>query len=155
MVDDKSLAEQLLNVLKNGENSDRIDASFTLSELKICEVADLLPYLKDANYKIRQYTARALGELGDPEAIPQLLELLHDPNWQVRGYAVLALKSLGNYSTLDQVVQAVQDENHEFVILCVLDWIKEMEDPSEIQKEFIREIARNPINSKYLYGRAG
>lgn len=154
MVDDKLLAEQLLALLKEGEDSERIDACFTLAELRICQATELIPYLQDVNYRIRQYTARALGELGDPKAIAPLLQVLDDPHWQVRGYAVIALRKLSNCSILDQVVQAVQGESHEFVILCVLDWISQLEHPSKRQRQFARAIAENPIYSEYLRGRA-
>ena len=56
----------------------------------------LLRLVKDSDYDVRRSAANALGNLGLPEAIPDLLDVAaQDSNDGVRAYAALALAKLG------------------------------------------------------------
>ncbi len=65
----------------------------------------LLRLVKDSDYDVRRSAANALGNLGLPEAIPDLVDVAgQDSNDGVRAYAALALAKLGE--SLDAVTAA-------------------------------------------------
>ena len=72
-------------------------AAITLGNLKAKEaVASLITHLKDSEeyHMVSAEAARALGKIGDTNALPHLLDALDDDRTGVRRYAALALRSL-------------------------------------------------------------
>jgi HEAT repeat protein len=54
-------------------------------------LTSLVEALRDPNHLVRWETAKALGEIGDPEAAPSLVEALEDEEFEVRWRAAEAL----------------------------------------------------------------
>jgi epoxyqueuosine reductase len=60
--------------------------------------------------------AVALGNAGDPDAVPALIEALSDPEALVRGHAAWALGQIGGQQALQALENALISENDEAVI---------------------------------------
>ena len=60
------------------------------------QVNEYIACLKDADPDIRRRAANALGELGDPAAVPALIDALSDKSDFVRRKATLSLKKIGS-----------------------------------------------------------
>jgi len=71
-------------------------------------VEPLIRVLNDRDDSIRRRTARVLGEMRDPRAVPALMDLLHDDFYSVRREAAAALVSIGA-PAVEPVVSALGD----------------------------------------------
>jgi HEAT repeat protein len=60
---------------------------------------------------VRSAACRALGEIGDPQAIPHLIQALRDDYSDVRSAACWALGRIGDPQAIPHLIQALQDEN--------------------------------------------
>ena len=61
-------------------------------------VPALIKALKDKDFRVCGYAARALGEIGDRSAVPALISALGDKKDQVRTKAANALKEITGQS---------------------------------------------------------
>ncbi|QLQ33180.1 MAG: HEAT repeat domain-containing protein [Candidatus Thiothrix singaporensis] len=77
----------------------------------------LTHYLSDKNTNVRQYAAFALGQIGDPSAIPALANALKDKdeNESMRSSAASALGNIGDTSASTALANALnnKDENED------------------------------------------
>lgn len=71
------------------------------------DVQEHMAALMDDDWGIREEAAVALGELGDPRAVPPLVAALKDPDRAVRAAAIRALEAIGTPSvpTLGQCLR--------------------------------------------------
>jgi HEAT repeat protein len=83
----------------------RRTASEALVEIVGPAVTVLIASLRGTNAYARREAARALGEIGDPDAIQPLAALLGDPEYLVRWTALNALKSVGIPEALGAIRQ--------------------------------------------------
>jgi HEAT repeat protein len=63
----------------------------------------------DSDPVVRRYCARALGQLGDPDALKPLFRLLSDDNWFVRAEATSALGKIGDARAIGWIAQLLAD----------------------------------------------
>lgn len=70
----------------------------------------LLSLLHDSQWRIRQNTAWALGEIGDSAAVPALVEALHDSDSAVSAAAATALGYIGDTAAIEPLIAGL---NHE------------------------------------------
>ena len=68
--------------------------SHGLNLKEIDSIEPIILLLKDSDDKIRISAARALGEIGNKEAINFLIEVLGDDNWDVRKEIEIALNRI-------------------------------------------------------------
>jgi HEAT repeat protein len=73
----------------------------------------LIGKLKDPKYQVRFGAIEALGQIGDPRAVPPLIDALGDPDWSVRKRSASALQSLGDASAVKPLIKALSDANRE------------------------------------------
>jgi HEAT repeat protein len=64
---------------------------------------------RDWNYQI--YAARALGEIGDPRAVPQLIEVMNTGWRDVRSVAADALGRIGDEAAVPPLLEALHAHN--------------------------------------------
>lgn len=75
-------------------------------------VTPLLDVLRDANdMEIEIATIEALGELGSPEAIPELKKRLSSPRWEVRAKSAGALGGIEDPVATPWLREAMRDQN--------------------------------------------
>jgi HEAT repeat protein len=119
---DKSI-EYLKNALKNPDRDIRLGAVEALGQIREPSAVSLLINLlgTDRYTEIRWAVALALGEIGDPEAIPSLVRELRDPDKYVRYGAAIALDRLG------WVVQDADDRT--WYLIARQDWDQLKEEP--------------------------
>ncbi|HID63368.1 MAG TPA: HEAT repeat domain-containing protein [Anaerolineae bacterium] len=72
-------------------------------------VAELLQQLAGKNRQVREEAARALGEVGDQQAVPQLIQALGDKYAKVREAAAWALGRVGDERAVPHLVRAFGD----------------------------------------------
>ncbi len=87
--------DQLLTSLASENSAERILALDALEEVWRSNIAPLLESLRNTNASIRVFTAEALGNIGNKDAIEPLTALQNDENEYVRKYAARALNQLG------------------------------------------------------------
>lgn len=94
------------NTVKESEES-----SQNTSDQEKTQLALFLELLKSPSAKVRERAAVALGELGDPRAVPALIETLRDENADVREHAASALRELGDRQAVPALLEALKDED--------------------------------------------
>lgn len=72
------------------------------------DVQEQMAALTDHDWGIREEAAVALGELGDPRAVPPLVMALKDPDRAVRDAAIRALEAIGSPS-VPALAQCLRD----------------------------------------------
>lgn len=72
-------------------------------------VAELLQQLTGKNRQVREEAARALGEVGDKQAVPQLVQALSDKYTKVREATAWALGCIGDERAAPHLVQVLGD----------------------------------------------
>jgi HEAT repeat protein len=83
----------------------------TLREVGIDALPLLLQVLRDEQWVRRRGAAWALGEIGDPAAVPGLVEALADDESLVRREAALALRQIKDLDSLPMLVDALRDSD--------------------------------------------
>jgi HEAT repeat protein len=72
---------------------------------------ELFQQLADKNRQVREEAARALGEVGDAQAVPHLIQALSDKYAKVREAAASALGRIGDERAAPHLVQALRDQS--------------------------------------------
>ena len=100
-----TLAQAIANLKQTEDTSDRYYAAWWLGRFQIAEpeaVAALVEALQDESdrapdggFPLRRNAARALGKVGDAQAIPDLIGCLDCSDYYVREAAAQALEALG------------------------------------------------------------
>jgi len=107
---DGKAAGTLVLLLQDKVPAVRDEAVGALKTLAQASLAPLLEALKNADWRIRLRATEALGELGLPEAIPDLLLALdQDPDTAVRQDAARALGKIGNGDSVEALIHAAED----------------------------------------------
>ncbi len=96
-IGDASAVPQLLEVLHDERMGARGAAARALAMIGLPALPGLIAELRNKDPHVRQYTATALGMIGDDAAVPELVKMLHDLNEVdfVRHAAVEALVDIG------------------------------------------------------------
>lgn len=83
--------ETLINALSSHDDAVRVQARHSLVAIGKTAVPSLVEALRDKNYLMRWEAAKALGEIGDPQAAPALVNALEDEEFDVRWLAAKGL----------------------------------------------------------------
>ena len=73
------------------------------------DIDALIRQLRFRSPNERKAAAEALGNNGDPQAVPHLIQALGDKKWEVRKYAALALGNLGDPQAVEPLTHALND----------------------------------------------
>jgi HEAT repeat protein len=85
------------------------DAAEALAQFGAPALGPLVAALLDDNGNVRAWSADALGQLGDPQAVAPLIAVLSDTALQVRIDATVALGKIGDPAATDAVVARLVD----------------------------------------------
>ena len=83
-------------------------------------VSPLIQALGDRSENVRAAAAWALGDLGDPQAIPALIQALGDQSENVRWAAAWALGDLGDPQAVPPLIKALRDRSEN--VRCAAAW---------------------------------
>ena len=127
----KPLLEDFFNDVLGDKYSSQYPTTRLLIALNNFVVLDLVKSLKNNNWKIRNYSARVLGQIGDYRALNSLECLLSDPERRVRFSAEFAIKKIKKdnikpYSGKKDLIQCndQKEENKEDQILTLIEKLK-------------------------------
>jgi len=131
----KDAQAALLEALADKEENVRWFAVESLRKLGATEAVPRLVGLleNDASPRVREITASALGDLGQPAAVPALRAALRDKNDRVRDRAAAALKAL-----------AREDFDRMMVIANALTGGDRGDDAIEVLRKVIADFAKKP-----------
>jgi HEAT repeat protein len=76
-------------------------------------VEPLIKALGDKNCYVREYSAEALGVIGDTRAAEPLIKKLSDDDWRVRRHAAVALGKIGDARAVEPLIKAFNDEDRD------------------------------------------
>jgi HEAT repeat protein len=126
----------LLNILKDAQGQAKIDIIQLLGKNSSRNVAlELTKMLKDNNWKVRFFTAEALGKIGDKYAVNPLLETWEDEKiWQVSQQIAIALNKIG------------YDENEEILFLTNI-----FNNSKDLYNQILSAILLYEITEKDIY----
>jgi HEAT repeat protein len=71
----------------------------------------LVQMLSDKDWQVRREAAWALGEIGDPKAVPFLIRSLRDKDKYVRRAAAWALGKIGDPQVVPALIDVLKDED--------------------------------------------
>jgi HEAT repeat protein len=108
---DERIFNQLVETLRSGKGPFCFFAATSLGKVGQPAVEPLITAMQDEQYPVRQVSALALGEIGDPSAVECLAEALQDENHAVRQASAVALGKIGDTSSVEPLLQAIGDEN--------------------------------------------
>jgi len=72
--------------------------------------------LNDSDWTIRFYTARILGEIGDPNTVELLIDALRDDVWEVRiqaSFSLVKFKNVRDARIIDLITKALVEDSKE------------------------------------------
>jgi len=79
-------------------------------------VLALIDGLKDREILVREESARSLGRIGSPAAVPYLVEALRDRSFAVRINAIRSLALIGDFRAYPHLKQVMDDRKEDPVI---------------------------------------
>jgi hypothetical protein len=105
----------LVGAVQHTSRDVRIDAAFLLAKetqhQEPAAVPGLLDALRDENSQVRTAAVKALGEIGDSAAVPEVLAaMVKDPSGDVRWMASAALGKMGT-AAVPGLMNALRDED--------------------------------------------
>ncbi|MBZ0289589.1 MAG: HEAT repeat domain-containing protein, partial [Anaerolineae bacterium] len=105
----------LVNAVRHPMRDVRVDAAFMLAKQtnnkETAAVPGLVEALYDEDSRIRTAAVKVLGEIGDPNAVPELLKLLNtESDGSIRWGITSALGRIGRVA-VPGLVEALRDEN--------------------------------------------
>jgi HEAT repeat protein len=123
---------QTLTNLTNPDDDIRTTAVITLSQLKASQAVKPLMHLlsNDKSYKIRPNALAALGEIGEPEAIPILIEALQD--YSVLGQAAKALQKFKDVASIQPLIEVITKSRYAHHFASVVDTLVGFGEPAVI-----------------------
>jgi HEAT repeat protein len=104
----KDDVDTLVELLGNKDGVTRSKARAALVDIGNPAVAALVKALKDRNQTVRWESAKALGQIRDPESIDALVDALRDRLFDVRWLAAEALTGIGD-KAIGPILQAIVD----------------------------------------------
>jgi HEAT repeat protein len=108
--------EALIADLSSQDDGVRVKARHSLVALGKTAVPPLVEALKNKNYLRRWEAAKALGEIGDPEAAPALVDALEDEEFDVRWLAGEGLIKM-NINGLKPLLRALEHRGDSVLLL--------------------------------------
>jgi HEAT repeat protein len=102
--------EVLIKSLSSEDDGVRVKARHSLVAMGKAAVATLAGALKDGNELLRWEAAKALGEIGAPEAAPFLVRALEDEQFDVRWLAAVGLIGM-NIKGLKPLLHALMEQS--------------------------------------------
>jgi HEAT repeat protein len=108
--------ETLIVDLSSRDDGVRVKARNSLVALGKTAVPPLIEALKNKNYLMRWEAAKALGEIGDPEAAPALVNSLEDEEFDVRWLAGEGLIKM-NINGLKPLLRALEHRGDSVMLL--------------------------------------
>jgi HEAT repeat protein len=100
----------LLRLLRHRDAIVRVNAAKLIANQPTQgDFRDLVHALDDPDPNVRRYCARALGQIGNTEALKPLFRLLGDDNWFVRAEAAMALGKIGDPRSVGWLIQLLAD----------------------------------------------
>ena len=108
---DERIFIQLIETLRSGRGPFCFFAATSLGKVGKAAVEPLIEAMQDEQYPVRQVSALALGEIGDPSAVKSLTAALHDEQHAVRQAAAVALGKIGAGEGVEPLLQAIGDES--------------------------------------------
>ncbi len=99
---------QRLRGALNEETRLRATAALAGSRTRLA-ASELITALLDPSLAVREEAARALGEIGDPHAVPVLIEAVQDPTGGLSGEAARALGRIGDRSATPALTAVLTD----------------------------------------------
>jgi hypothetical protein len=110
-----TLFEQLITDLASHNDAVRVKARISLVAMGRIAVPPLVEALKNKNNLVRWETAKALGEIGDPETAPILIKALEDEEFDVRWLAAEGLIRM-NINALKPLLQALENRGNSILL---------------------------------------
>lgn len=98
--------DSMITILHSQDGCARQEARQSLVSMGSVAVPSLLELLSDSSDQARWEAAKALGEIGDPQAAPALVKALEDQNFGVRWLAADGLVAL-NRDALQPLLHAL------------------------------------------------
>lgn len=107
-VPDLASVEQLLNLLRNGDNAGlRNSAAEAVVRLGSAPSSLLIKLVNDHDADVRKFVIDAMGAIGDHVFVPSLLDALNDPEVNVASAAAEQLGALGDAGAAEPLMQAI------------------------------------------------
>jgi HEAT repeat protein len=110
-----TLIEELTADLASHNDAVRMKARHSLVAMGRIAVPPLVEALKNKNNLVRWETAKALGEIGDPETVPALIKALEDEDFDVRWLAAEGLIRM-NINALKPLLQALENKGDSILL---------------------------------------
>lgn len=126
--------QEYIQDLNHRKAAIRAMSAYELGKKKITEgVGPLITALDDASYEVRWNAAVALGNIGDPAAIPALKRSLNDSDSSV---VMCAIRSLGMFRRPEITYEMVSylKSNHPGIRLAACWSVGQLEDPNLASK---------------------
>ena len=95
------------------ETRRRATAALATSRTRIA-ASELVTALRDPSLAVREEAAHALGEIGDPQAVPALIDVLNDPSTGLAGEAAKALGRIGHRLATPALVEMLADRSDRY-----------------------------------------
>jgi len=108
---DPATTDDLLNALREDDLWVRVAVTDALIRIGQPAVTGLIEALRDENHAVRRAAAKALGKIGDGEAIKSLRVALIDVDADVRRFAAEALGRIGDEDSISVLAEALRDEH--------------------------------------------
>lgn len=105
----KSTIETFIHTLSSHDDVARVKARHSLVTIGKAAVPSLINALDDKHYLMRWEAAKALGEIGYPEAAPALVKALEDEEFDVRWLAAEGLIKM-NINGLEPLLLALEHQ---------------------------------------------
>ncbi|HHB92849.1 MAG TPA: HEAT repeat domain-containing protein [Thioploca sp.] len=120
----KQVIEALCNLITTGDEVDRCYSAQALGKLKDKQaVPILIQCLRDEDVDVVIDSIIALGNIGDPTAIPSLLESLNnDPDGEVKTSVVKALANINSSETIAPLLKIAQTNPDDIIWDESNDW---------------------------------
>ena len=110
-IGDTQVASALAPLLAHDHAEVRTTAATVLEGFGAAAVDSLLPFLRHAEWPVREQAAEILGLIKNTQAIPALIEALNDREWQVRFTVVTALNAIGGAQAKNALVPLRADSD--------------------------------------------
>jgi len=108
--DTQNKISELINQLGDRESYVRDSAVTSLAQIGPSAVPLLIRAVEEANWVVRQEAARALGEIGDRQAVGPLIAALTDKNQWIRQSAAKALGQIRDERAIESLVEVLDDD---------------------------------------------
>lgn len=109
--------EQLIDMLKDKDENVRRPAVDALVKIGAPAVELLIAALKDKDWRVQQWTAAVLGDIGDKRAVEPLIAQLKDNDSDVREWTATALGKIGDKRAVKPLITRLK-KDEDFSVRC-------------------------------------